>query len=84
MNSYPKWEQIDNKLFLRLKFKDFKEAFSFLGEVAILAEEANHHPDIFNSFNVVELSLSTKDAGGIVTGKDIVLSEKISEILKKF
>ena len=52
------------------KFKTFAEAWSFMTHVALLAEKADHHPDWSNSYNKVEISLSTHDAGGL-TERDI-------------
>jgi 4a-hydroxytetrahydrobiopterin dehydratase len=59
------------------KFKDFVEAFSFMTHVALLAEKADHHPDWSNSYNKVEITLSSHDAGGL-TKKDITLAQAIS------
>jgi len=44
------------------KFKDFSEAFGFMSRVALLADKADHHPDWSNSYNKVEIVLSTHDA----------------------
>jgi len=46
-------------------FKDFKSAFAFMTQCALHAEEMNHHPEWFNVWNRVELTLSTHDAGGL-------------------
>lgn len=62
------------------KFKTFAEAFSFMTHVAFLAEKADHHPDWSNSYNKVEISLSSHDAGGI-TQKDIDLAAAITEFV---
>ena len=48
--------------------------------VALLAEKADHHPDWSNSYNKVEISLSSHDAGG-VTKRDIALARAITELL---
>lgn len=64
----------------RFIFKTFAEAFSFMAHVALLAEKADHHPDWSNSYNKVEINLSTHDAGGI-TKKDIKLAEAISHFV---
>ena len=62
-------------------FKDFSEAFAFMTRVALLAEKLNHHPNWSNSWNKVEISLSTHDAGDIVTGKDRELAAAIDELV---
>lgn len=75
----PGWEERDNKLIKELKFSDFKAALGFVNKVGILAEEAQHHPDIHVLYNKVKLELSTHDEGG-VTNKDCSLAQKINEI----
>jgi len=65
------WEEKDNKLYRKFVFNNFIEAFAFMTKVAILAEKANHHPTWKNTWNTVEVWLSTHDAGNIVTDKDI-------------
>ena len=62
------------------KFKNFAEAWSFMTRVALLAEKADHHPDWSNSYNKVEISLSTHDAGG-VTKRDIALAQAITDFV---
>ncbi|MHA6689174.1 4a-hydroxytetrahydrobiopterin dehydratase [Devosia sp. A449] len=62
------------------KFKDFSEAFGFMGRVALAAEKAGHHPDWSNSYNSVTIRLSTHDAGGL-SAKDIALAKAIDKIL---
>jgi 4a-hydroxytetrahydrobiopterin dehydratase len=47
------------------KFRNFSEAWAFMSRVALLAEKRNHHPDWRNVFNVVDLRLTTHDAGGL-------------------
>lgn len=47
------------------KFRSFSEAWGFMARVALLAEKRNHHPDWRNVFNVVDLRLTTHDAGGL-------------------
>ena len=61
------------------KFKRFNQAFSFMTAIALKAEKMDHHPDWFNSFNLVEISLSTHSAGGI-TIKDIELATFINNL----
>lgn len=61
------------------KFADFGEAFGFMARAALAAEKLDHHPDWSNSWNKVEVTLSTHDAGG-VTAKDIKLAEAMNAI----
>ncbi|WP_119680440.1 4a-hydroxytetrahydrobiopterin dehydratase [Indioceanicola profundi] len=46
-------------------FKDFNAAFGFMSRVALLAEKMDHHPEWFNVYNRVEVTLSTHDANGL-------------------
>lgn len=64
------WQTVDNKLYQKFTFKDFAEATEFINEVAAIAESLNHHPTIQNTYNTVEIWLSTHDAGDVVTDKD--------------
>jgi 4a-hydroxytetrahydrobiopterin dehydratase len=59
-----------------LRFADFSAAFAFMTRVAMAAEKADHHPDWSNSWNRVEIALSTHSAGGI-TALDIDLARAI-------
>jgi 4a-hydroxytetrahydrobiopterin dehydratase len=77
------WEEKDNYLYKQFVFVDFVEAFHFMGKVAALAEEQQHHPDWRNVYNVVEIRLSTHDAGDIVTEKDRKLAEGIDGIVRE-
>ena len=65
------------------EFNDFKEAFSFMTNVALVAEKANHHPDWDNSYKKVNISLSTHEAGGL-TKKDFALAKKIDKIVARY
>lgn len=71
------WLTKDNKLVKEFLFKDFTEAFAFLTKVAIIAEKQNHHPEIYNVYNKVIISLQTHDAGNVVTEKDHKLAKAI-------
>ncbi len=74
----------ENALSVILVFKDFDEAFSFMKEVAIVAEKLNHHPDWKNSWNRVEINLTTHDEGNILTEKDRKLAKAIESIINKY
>jgi len=63
------------------EFADFKEAWSFMNQVAELAEEHQHHPNWTNVYNRVTIMLSTHDAGDVVTAKDKKLAEAIDALL---
>jgi len=77
------WVEKDNKLYKKIKFKNFSEAFGFMARVALEAEKMDHHPLWTNVYNELEIWLNTHDAGDIVTDKDRKLAKKIDEILKK-
>jgi 4a-hydroxytetrahydrobiopterin dehydratase len=74
----------DNSLQATFKFSDFKEAFSFMTEVAFHAETQNHHPNWSNVYNTVDIQLSTHDAGNVVTEKDHKLAKSIEQAYTKY
>ena len=71
------WQLVEGEIVLEAEFADFVTAFGFLSSVAILAEKHGHHPAIENSYNFVRLRLSTHDADGQITDKDLKLAEAI-------
>lgn len=78
------WQEKDNCLEASFQFQDFRQAFAFMTEVAFYAEAQEHHPNWRNLYNRVHISLSTHDAGNIVTKKDSKLAASIDEIYKKY
>ncbi|GGK88547.1 4a-hydroxytetrahydrobiopterin dehydratase [Rufibacter glacialis] len=78
------WTEKDNHLIQHFTFKDFKQAFAFMTEVAIVAEEINHHPWWSNSYNKVEIRLTTHSAGHTVTNRDYVLAQRISALAQRY
>jgi ribonuclease HI/pterin-4a-carbinolamine dehydratase len=76
------WQTKDNQLYKKFTFKDFKEAVAFLNQIADVAEKHNHHPTIKNTWNTIELWLSTHDAGDTVTEKDKELAAVIDALLE--
>ena len=75
----PKWTRTGSAIARTWKFDDFPPALAFINRVAELAEAANHHPDIYNSWNKVTLSLTTHDRGGL-TDLDFDLAKKIDAL----
>ena len=71
------WTEKNNKLERSFQFKDFVQAFAFMTQVALIAEKMNHHPAWTNVWNRVDISLSTHDAGDVVTEKDRKLAKAI-------
>jgi 4a-hydroxytetrahydrobiopterin dehydratase len=76
----PGWKYRRKALEKTFKFGSFREAFSFMGRVAFEAEAMNHHPDWTNGYNRVVIRLSTHDAGGEVTAKDVGLARRIQAL----
>lgn len=77
MSDSSQWSDDGSALTRRFEFADFSEAFAFMTRVALLAESANHHPDWSNSWNTVTISLSSHDAGDVVTDRDRELAAAI-------
>jgi 4a-hydroxytetrahydrobiopterin dehydratase len=61
------------------QFKDFNEAFGFMARVAMKAEKMDHHPEWFNVYNRVDVTLSTHDANG-VTERDVALARFMDQL----
>jgi 4a-hydroxytetrahydrobiopterin dehydratase len=76
----PDWMLGEDVISCELEFEDFRESMAFVESVAKLAEEHDHHPDIFISYNHVRLDLSTHTAGGL-TEKDFALAQDIDRLL---
>ena len=72
------WSEVAGRDAIRrsFKFKNFAEAFAFMTRVALMAEKMDHHPEWFNVYNRVDITLSTHDAGG-VSERDIKLAKLI-------
>ena len=71
------WQTTDNKLYRKFTFDNFDQAAVFVNNVADIAKELNHHPTIKNTYNIVELWLSTHDAGDIVTDRDKTFAKRV-------
>ncbi len=77
----PEWKLLDGRdaITRSFRFKDFSEAWGFMARVALLAEAQDHHPEWFNVWNRVEITLSTHDAGGL-SARDVRLAKAIDAI----
>ena len=75
------WTERDGGLHRDFEFANFSEAFAFMTRVAMLAEKRNHHPDWSNGWNKVSISLTTHDAGGVVTDGDREMAAAIDDLL---
>ena len=74
------WAETDGALTRTFEFADFSAAFAFMTRVALLAETRNHHPDWSNSWNRVTISLTTHDAGSVVTEADRSMAAAIDDL----
>lgn len=74
------WKKVEDRDAIQktFKFADFNEAFAFMTRVAAKAEQMNHHPEWFNVYSTVEVTLATHDAGG-VTLLDVELAAFMTE-----
>ena len=73
------WALVDGKLHRTFRFANFVEAFRFTASTALVAEKMDHHPEWFNVYNRVEVTLATHDAGG-VTELDTRMAAFMNEI----
>ena len=73
------WTEVSGRdaISRKFSFRDFSEAFGFMTRAALMAEKLDHHPEWFNVYNSVEVTLSTHDVGG-VTERDINLAEAMN------
>ena len=71
----PAWSLNDRELAREFKFKDFRKAMDFVNLIAGIANEEDHHPDIFISYNTVRITLSTHKINGLSLN-DFILAAK--------
>ncbi|WP_336985889.1 4a-hydroxytetrahydrobiopterin dehydratase [Altererythrobacter aquiaggeris] len=79
---YPGWTLRGDAVAIERKFEfsDFSEAFAFMTRVALLAESQDHHPEWFNVYNRVDITLTTHDAGGL-SARDAAMVKSIEALL---
>jgi 4a-hydroxytetrahydrobiopterin dehydratase len=75
------WSEVDGRdaIAKTFTFKDFNQAFGFMTRAALVAEKMDHHPEWFNVYKTVQVTLATHDAGG-VTELDVKLAETMDTI----
>ena len=78
---FPDWEYFENAIHAEFEFENFKDCFSAMSRIAFECELLNHHPDWSNTYNVLRISLSTHDEGG-VTNLDFSLARAIETIVE--
>jgi 4a-hydroxytetrahydrobiopterin dehydratase len=78
----PHWRMVEGRDAIRrdFRFRDFNEAWGFMGRVALLAEKHDHHPEWFNVWNRVEVTLTTHDAGGL-SARDVALAQAMDALI---
>lgn len=85
LKAHPDWSSArEGKAITRtFKFKDFSQAWGFMSRVALLAEAQDHHPEWFNVYNRVEVTLTTHDAGesGGLSQRDAKLARAIDGLV---
>ncbi len=74
------WEHDDGALRRTFRFPSFRSAIEFVVQVADLAEEADHHPELTNVYDRVDVVLTTHDSGG-VTERDVGLARRIDSLV---
>ena len=80
LNDLDGWRLDGDRIRRELSFDTFPDAIAFINRVADLADEANHHPELRNSYTSVEVVLTTHSDGG-VTEKDLELAGKIDAVV---
>jgi 4a-hydroxytetrahydrobiopterin dehydratase len=81
LRSLKDWAEVPGRDAIKksFRFKDFNDAWGFMSRIALLAEKMNHHPEWFNVYNKVEITLSTHDAGGL-SARDVKLAAAIDAL----
>jgi 4a-hydroxytetrahydrobiopterin dehydratase len=80
LEELPDWTFENDTIYKQFKFKSFEEAVSFIVRISLHCVQQNHHPEIYNVYNQVKITLNTHDAGHKVTERDIKLAKTIESI----
>ena len=83
-NGHPNWSLVEDRDALKrhFVFKDFEAAFAFMVKVAAAAERMDHHPEWFNVYNKVDITLTTHEAGGL-TRRDSEMIQFIDQLYNR-
>lgn len=78
----PDWRVVEGRDAIQrsFRFRDFSQAWGFMARAALLAEKSDHHPEWFNVYNRVEVTLTTHDAGGL-SARDVALAQAMDALL---
>lgn len=79
LESLPEWSEVSGAIQRTFQFEKFTEAMTFVSKVADYAEHEQHHPDMLIRYNMVTITVSTHDAGGI-TEKDFALARAANDL----
>lgn len=85
LNALPGWHLCEGREAITKSFKlrDFREAFGFMTQIALVAEKMNHHPEWSNVYRSVDITLSTHDVGGL-SKLDLDLATAIDKIADRY
>ena len=77
----PDWKEVAGRdaIAKTFTFTDFNAAFGFMTRAALMAEKMNHHPEWFNVYNRVEVTLATHDVGGL-SARDVTLATFMDKV----
>lgn len=79
LKARPGWARVGDSIERTWRFETFLEAVAFMNRVFALAEEADHHPDLLNSWTKVRVRFTTHDRGGL-TDRDFRMAAKVDKI----
>jgi len=77
------WTEVDGRdaIYKEFVFKDFNQAFGVMSRIAMKAEKMDHHPEWFNVYNKLQITLSSHDVSGL-SDRDVMLAKFIERAAK--
>ena len=78
--THSQWRRQAAALYSERRFADFNAAWGFMNRVALIAEKMNHHPEWFNVYNRVDITLTTHDCDGL-SEKDVALAKTVDGLV---